>query len=142
MGSSAAVPTTDQKVATGIGPLLRELGSMLIEPSPEEQANRPVWTGVSVERTAQVAGLQAILLPILTAPLLLIVHPTGPIGDWGWFLALAGVAAVVAIGVRFVANPNVSARELAASNVFAAGVVGMLAWLTGGLDSPSRCCCR
>ncbi len=136
MGSSATVPTTDQKAATGIGPLLRELGSMLIEPSPDELANRPVWTGVSVERTAQVAGLQAILLPILTAPLLLIVHPTGPIGDWGWVLALAGVAAVVAIGVRFVANPDVTARELAASNVFAAGVVGMLAWLTGGLDSP------
>jgi len=92
--------------------------------------------GVSVEHTAQVAGLQAILLPILTAPILLVVEPTGPIGNWGWVVALAGVAAVVAIGFAFIRSPDVSARALAASNVFAAGVIGVLAWLTGGLDSP------
>ena len=91
---------------------------------------------MSVERTAQVAGLQAILLPILTAPILLVVNPTGPIGDWGWVVALAGVAAIVAVGVALIRSPDVSARVLAASNVFAAGVIGVLAWLTGGLDSP------
>lgn len=136
MGSSTLVETREPKARDGIGPLLRELGSMLVEPSPQEASPRPVWTGVSVARTAQVAGLQAILLPLVTAPLLLVVNPTGPIGDWGWILAIAGVAGVVAIGLRFVANPDVSARELAASNVFTAAVIGMLAWLTGGLDSP------
>jgi signal transduction histidine kinase len=108
---------------------------MLVEPTGDDAELR-ARTGVSIERTAQVAGLQAILLPILTAPLLLVVHPTGPIGDWGWVLALAGVAAIVVVGVRLILSPHVSAAELAASNVFAAGVLGMLAWLTGGLESP------
>ena len=120
----------------GIGPLLKELGLMLIEPSREDQEKAPASTGVSVERTAQVAGLQAVLLPLLTAPLLLLVPPTGPIGAWGWVLALAGVFAVVAIGFSFIRSPDVSARALAASNMFAAGVLGVLTWLTGGLDSP------
>jgi signal transduction histidine kinase len=136
MGSSAAVESPDAKARTGIGPLLRELGAMLVEPSPREVSARPVRMGVSIERTAAVAGLQAILLPTITAPILFVVEPTGPIGDWGWVLAFAGVAGVVAVGLRFVANPDVSARALAASNVFAAGVIGVLAWLTGGLDSP------
>ena len=109
---------------------------MLVEPTPEDVAKNLPRTGVSVERTAQVAGLQAILLPILTAPILLVVNPTGPIGDWGWVVALAGVAAVVAMGVALIRFPDVSARVLAATNMFAAGVVGVLAWLTGGLDSP------
>ncbi len=109
---------------------------MLVEPSQEDAAKKLPRTGVSVERTAQVAGLQAILLPILTAPILLVVNPTGPIGDWGWVVALAGVAAVVAIGVALIRSPDVSARVLAATNVFVAGVIGVLAWLTGGLDSP------
>lgn len=109
---------------------------MLVEPSQEDAAKKVPRTGVSVERTAQVAGLQAILLPILTAPILLVVNPTGPIGDWGWVVALAGVAAVVAIGVALIRSPDVSARVLAATNVFVAGVIGVLAWLTGGLDSP------
>ena len=90
---------------------------MLVEPSRRSRATRPARTGVSVERTAQVAGLQAILLPIVTAPLLFVVEPTGPIGDWGWVLALAGVAAVVAIGGVHGQSPDVSARALAASNV-------------------------
>ena len=124
------------KAGEGIGPLLRELGAMLVEPSREDRAKAPSTIGVSVERTAQVAGLQAVILPLLTAPLLLVVQPTGPIGAWGWVLALAGVFAVEAIGVSFIRAPNVSARALAASNVFAAGVLGVLAWLTGGLDSP------
>ena len=109
---------------------------MLVEPSLEERAKLPPRTGVSVERTAQVAGLQATLLPIVTAPLLLLVHPTEPVGDLGWALAIAGVVAVVAIGVAFIRAPDVSARALALSNVFAAGVLGVLAWLTGGLESP------
>jgi signal transduction histidine kinase len=92
--------------------------------------------GVSVRRTAQVAGLQAVLLPILTAPILLVVEPTGPIGDWGWVVALAGLGSVVAVGVLFIRSPDVSGLVLAASNVFAAGVLGVLAWLTGGLESP------
>jgi signal transduction histidine kinase len=126
----------ETKAGDGIGPLLRELGAMLVEPPEDERARSPAWIGVSVQRTAQVAGLQAVLLPILTAPLLLVVEPTGPIGGWGWALALAGVLAVVAIGFSFIRAPDVSARALAASNLFAAGVIGMLAWLTGGLDSP------
>ncbi len=56
---------------------------MLVEPSPKARSKIPERTGVSVERTAQVAGLQATLLPILTAPLLLVVEPTGPIGELG-----------------------------------------------------------
>ena len=120
----------------GIGPLLRELGRMLIEPSREDAESLSPSTGVSVERTAQVAGLQAVLLPLLTAPLLLVVPPTGPIGAAGWVVALAGVFAVVAIGLSFIRSPDVSARALAASNVFAAGVLGVLTWLTGGLESP------
>ncbi len=124
------------KARERIRDLLRELGAMLVEPSPDKSlAGTPV-TGVSVERTAQVAGLQAVLLPLLTAPLLLVVEPTGPIGNWGWVLALAGIAAIVVVGVRLISAPAVSARTLAASNVFAAGVLGMLAWLTGGLESP------
>ncbi len=109
---------------------------MLVEPSQEDAAKKLPRTGVSVERTAQVAGLQAILLPILTAPILLVVNPTGPIGDWGWVVALAGVASTVALGVALIRSPDVSARVLAATNLFAAGVIGVLAWLTGGLDSP------
>jgi signal transduction histidine kinase len=130
------VESSEIKAGEGIRPLLRELGSMLIEPSATERARKPDRIGVSVERTAQVAGLQALLLPIVTAPILLVVNPTGPIGDMGWVVALAGIAGVVAVGVKFVASPNVSAFALAASNVFAAGVLGMLAWLTGGFESP------
>lgn len=131
-----AVESSDLKAREGIGPLMRELGAMLVEPSPQDQAKGSPRIGVSVERTVQVAGLQAILLPLLTAPILLVVEPTGPIGEWGWILAFGGVAAVVAIGVHFIRSSNISARGLAASNVFAAGVIGMLTWLTGGLDSP------
>ena len=128
--------SSDSKAGNSIGPLLRELGTMLVEPSGADGAKAPAWIGASVQRTAQVAGLQAVLLPVLTAPLLLVVHPTGPIGDWGWLLAIAGVLAVVAVGFSFIRSPDVPVGALAASNVFAAGVLGVLAWLTGGLDSP------
>ncbi len=125
----------ETKAGERIGQLLRELGSMLIEPSDEEARTRP-QASVSIERTARVAGLQALLLPIVTAPLLLVVEPTGPIGDLGWVLALACVASVVVIGFLFTTRTDVSTRALAASNIHAAGVLGTLGWLTGGLESP------
>ena len=124
------------KAGEGITPLLRELGEMLIEPSNEARAKRNARLGVTVERTVQVAGLQALLLPIVTAPLLVLVNPTGPIGDWGWLLAFSGILAVVAVGVVFIVRPDVTAATLAASNVFTAGVLGVLGWLTGGFGSP------
>jgi len=64
------------------------------------------------------------------------MEPTAPLGDAGWALAIAGVAAVVAIGLAFIRAPSVSVRALAASNAFTAGVLGMLSWLTGGFESP------
>ena len=128
--------SSEKKAGQGVGPLLRELGTMLVEPSSRGRVMTPVRTGVSVERTAQVAGLQATLLPLLTGPLLLLTEPTEPIGDAGWVLAVAGIASVVAVGVAFIRSPLVSARALAASNAYAAAVLGMLAWLTGGFDSP------
>ncbi|MDQ3730369.1 MAG: HAMP domain-containing histidine kinase [Actinomycetota bacterium] len=114
---------------------LQELADMLVE-RPGGEAGLPARTGVSVERTAQVAGLQALVLPIVTAPLLLAVEPTGPLGDAGWAVAFGALAAVVAIGAALVRAPSVSVRVLAASNVFTASVLAMLAWLTGGFDSP------
>ncbi len=65
-----------------------------------------------------------------------IVEPTGPIGDAGWVLALGGIAAVVAVGAFLVRAPSVSATALGGANAFTAGVLAMLAWLTGGFDSP------
>jgi len=120
----------------GFAPLLRELGGMLVEPRPEDRLDTPSQTGVSIERTAQVAGLQAMLLPILTAPILIAVNPTGPIGNAGWFLAIASFVAVVAIGLSFIRSPSVSVGALAMSNAFTAAVLGVLAWLTGGFESP------
>lgn len=120
----------------GIIPLLRELGGMLVEPPPAERIDAPSQTGVSIERTAQVAGLQATLLPILTAPILIAAEPTGPIGNAGWILSIAGFAAVVVIGLSFIRSPSVSVVALAMSNAFTAAVLGMLGWLTGGFESP------
>jgi signal transduction histidine kinase len=114
--------------------MLRELAGMLFE-HPKEGGD-VAHMGVSVERTAQVAGLQALLVPIVTAPLLLINDPTEPIGDAGWFVAIGVIAAVVAIGASLVRAPNVSVRALAASNVFTGGVLALLTWLTGGFGSP------
>jgi len=114
--------------------LLRELAGILYGPAADPRAL--ARTGVSLERTAQVSGLQALLVPIVTAPLLLIVEPTGPVGDAGWVLALGGIAAVVAVGAFLVRAPSVSAAALGGSNAFTSGVLAMLAWLTGGFDSP------
>ncbi|HYH61237.1 MAG TPA: ATP-binding protein [Solirubrobacterales bacterium] len=114
--------------------MLRELAGILFGPAADPRA--PARTGVSVERTARVSGLQALLVPLVTAPLLLIVEPTGPIGDAGWALALGGIASVVAIGAFLVRAPTVSPAALGGANAFTAAVLGMLAWLTGGFDSP------
>lgn len=117
--------------------LLRELASLLVHVPGAEQ-DGPGWSraGVSIERTAQVAGLQALLLPLLTAPLLALVPPTAAIGKAGWLPATAGLAVVVAIGFRLVRPPVVSGAVLAATNAFAAAVLGLLAWLSGGFESP------
>ena len=86
---------------------------MLVEPSPQDAATRPIWTGVSVERTAQVAGLQAILLPIITAPLLFVVDSDRADRELGLGPGARAIAAIVAVGLRFIADPDVSARDLA-----------------------------
>jgi signal transduction histidine kinase len=132
----ATVESSDIKAGQGIGPLLRELRGVLIEPPKAERPKSPARTGVSVERTAQVAGLQAILMPLIAAPLLLLAGPTVPLGDAGWALALVGNVIVIVIGVRFVRSPAVSVQALAASNAFTAGVLAILAWLSGGFGSP------
>ena len=125
---------TDEATGGGFRAMLRELAGILVEPAEDPFAL--TRTGVSVNRTARVAGLQALFVPIVTAPLLLIVEPTGPIGDAGWVLALGGIAAVVAVGAALVRAPTVSASVLAGANAFTAGVLAMLTWLTGGFDSP------
>ena len=126
--------SSDSKADHGIGPLLRELRAILFEPGGRPaQRDR---TSVSVERVAQVAGLQALLMPVVAAPLLLLAEPTEPVGDVGWVLALGGIAAVIAIGATFVRSPAVSIRELAFANAFTASVLAMLTWLSGGFGSP------
>ena len=117
----------------GIRPLLRELAGALVETPESRTAAR---TGVSVERTVKVTGLQALLTPVVTAPLLLLVEPTGPIGDAGWFLALALLVSVIGIGAFFVSASSVSVGALAGSNAYTAAALGTLAWLTGGFSSP------
>jgi signal transduction histidine kinase len=126
--------SSDTKAGHGIGPLMRELRGILFEPG-ERPALRD-RTSVSVERMAQVAGLQALLMPIIAAPMLLLAEPTEPVGDVGWVLALGGIAAVIGIGATFVRSPTVSIRELAFANAFTASILAMLAWLSGGFGSP------
>ena len=106
---------------------------MLVEPRGGGHASR---TGVSINRTAKVAGLQALLLPVFTCPLLLVTVPTGPIGDAGWIVAAAGLVSVTAIGTSFVRSPDVSEVPLGLSNAYTAVVIAVLAWLTGGFESP------
>jgi signal transduction histidine kinase len=130
------VEPSEIKGEEGPRALLRELGEMLVEPRGSEPAKQPSRTGVSVERTLRVAGLQATLLPVLAVPLLLLARPTVPIGDAGWVLALGGMAAVVAMGVILARNPHLPAFYLGAANVFTACVLAMLTWLTGGFGSP------
>jgi signal transduction histidine kinase len=128
--------SSDIKGGQGIGPLLREMGDILIEPSKEDRPELPARTGVSVERTAQVAGLQALLMPLVAAPLLLLAEPTDPVGEIGWVLALVGIVLVVANGLWFVRAPAVSVRSLALANAWTAGTLAILGWLTGGFGSP------
>lgn len=130
-----SVESSDVKADHGIGPLLRELGAMLVEPKGE-RVRLPARTGVSLERTAQVAGLHALLMPVVAAPLLLLAEPTVPFGGAGWIPALGGIVIVIGIGVRFVRSPAVSVGELAGANAFTAGVLAMLTWLSGGVGSP------
>jgi signal transduction histidine kinase len=115
--------------------LLRELAGLLVT-LPGDGDGRFAETGVSVERTAQVAGLQAVLLPVLTAPLVVLVPPTDAIGDAGWAVALVALSSVVAIGLRLVKPPAVSASALALTNAYTALVLGVLTWLGGGFVSP------
>jgi signal transduction histidine kinase len=130
------VESSEVKAGHKVGPLLRELGAMLVEPPTSERVKLPARTGVSVERTAQVAGLHALLMPIVAAPLLLLAEPTVPFGNAGWILALGGIAIVVGVGVRFVDSPDVSVGELAAANAMTAAVLAILTWLSGGFGSP------
>ena len=118
----------------GIGAMLRELAGMLVETPGAGGA--PARTGVSLERTAQVAGLQAVLTPLVTAPLLLMVEPTVPIGSAGWILSFVLIASVVAVGVGLIYAASVSTAALAGSNAYTAVVLALLTWLTGGWSSP------
>ena len=128
--------SSDTKAGHGIGPLLRELRDILFEPATADRTALLDRTSVSVERMAQVAGLQALLIPIVAAPLLLLAEPTGPVGDLGWVLALGGITVVIAIGAAFIRSPAVSVHALAFANAFTATILAMLAWLSGGCDSP------
>lgn len=122
-------------VGQSFGSLLRELGGLLVDVPGEDPAERVARTGVSVERTAQVAGLQAILLPLLTAPLLALEAPSQAIGEAGWALCAASLLVVIAIGVRLIRTPPVSPAQLAASNAITTAVIGLNVWLGEGLDS-------
>jgi signal transduction histidine kinase len=126
--------TGEAATPDGIGPLLRELGGMLIE-RPGARGAPGAKTGVSFDRTAKVAGLQALLLPIFTAPLLLIVEPTKYVGDLGWFIAVALFASVMAIGAVFIRH-QVSGAALAFSNAYTAAILALLTAITGGFSSP------
>jgi signal transduction histidine kinase len=128
--------SSDTKTGRGIGPLLRELRDILFEPATGDRTALLDRTSVSVERMAQVTGLQALLIPIVAAPLLLLAEPTGPVGDVGWVLALGGIAVVIAIGAALIRSPAVSVRALAFANAFTATILAMLAWLSGGFGSP------
>ena len=135
-GSNTEITKITKDRADGVRSLLRELAGLLVSVPGGEEDSPARRTGVSVERTAQVSGLQAILLPVLTAPLLLLVPPTEPLGDAGWVVAAVALLTVVALGFRLIRPPVVSGPALAATNAYAAFVLGVLAWLGGGFASP------
>lgn len=122
-------------VGESLGSLLRELAGLLVDVPGEDPGERVARTGVSVERTAQVTGLQAILLPILTAPILALEAPSQAIGEAGWVLTAALLLIVIAMGVRLIRTPPVSGVQLAASNAITTAVLGLIVWLSGGFDS-------
>lgn len=88
-----------------------------------------------------LAARLSVPIWLLTAPLAVLLFPIGPplrLGAWGW--ALVGVTVLVSLGVAAWVRrrgPRSGPDELLALSYAGVAQVALLAWLTGGNESPA-----
>jgi signal transduction histidine kinase len=89
-------------------------------------------SGLTLERSARIGGMQFLIGGIGMAVVYLFVHPDGPLRDGGWPIAYAACAAIIALGIWELRVEDITPGTHLAAVYATLFAVTLGTWLTDG----------